>query len=189
MNERRVGRGGQQRNRPALRYLYLMRHGEAASGRPGSADRDRPLTDAGRGDAVAVGRRLLLGAQVPDGALCSPARRAAETLAAMTEGLGRDLPTRFEPAVYATGAGGLLDLVRDTGADVQRLLLVGHNPAVGELAHVFAGQGSPAGLSQLRQGFRPGMLALFALRCEHWADLHPTHAELRRVVQAVDHDV
>jgi len=165
-----------------------MRHGEAASGSAGTADRDRPLTDAGHGDAVAVGRRLLIAAQAPDGALCSPARRATETLAAVEEGLGKALPTRMEPTVYGTGAGGLLDLVRDTEEEVMRLLLVGHNPAVGELAHVFAGQGSPAGLSQLRQGFRPGMLALFALRCAHWADLHPTHAELRRVVQAADHD-
>ena len=49
-----------------IRYLWLLRHGKAASAAPrGGSDRDRPLTGRGRRDAAALGARLSGGVLLP----------------------------------------------------------------------------------------------------------------------------
>ena len=57
-----------------------------------------------------------------------------DTLDEVAAGYGRMLHARFDARIYLASASTMLDLVRETSADVSRLLLVGHNPGLEELA-------------------------------------------------------
>ena len=66
-----------------MRELILLRHAHAEPGAAGQADFDRPLSSQGLAEAEAAGRWLADQGLVPDRVLCSPARRARETLEAV----------------------------------------------------------------------------------------------------------
>lgn len=71
-----------------MRQLILIRHAHAESPAPGQADADRALSPEGQAAAEAVGRWLLEHGLAPDCVLCSPARRARETLEAVLGVIG-----------------------------------------------------------------------------------------------------
>lgn len=122
----------------ALR-LIIMRHAKAGE-LPGGADADRPLTPRGHRDAIRAGRWLLANGLVPDGVLCSPARRTAQTWDEVAAQLGRDVPATLDPGLYLTDAGGWREVVGQTPAGTGVLLCVGHNPAMADLAEDLTGQ-------------------------------------------------
>jgi phosphohistidine phosphatase len=119
------------------RRLVLLRHAKSAWP-PGVADHERPLAPRGQRDAPAMGRWLRDAGCVPDQVLCSTARRARETWQLAQAGLAAAPPVTFERGVYEGTAAGLLALIRRTPAAVGTLLVIGHNPAIEELALMLA---------------------------------------------------
>ena len=115
-----------------MRELILLRHAHAEPGAAGQADFDRPLSSQGLAEAEAAGRWLADQGLVPDRVLCSPARRTRETLVAALGELGCT-DVREEAAIYEASPGTLIALA-DTHRDARRLLLVGHNPGLEQLA-------------------------------------------------------
>jgi phosphohistidine phosphatase len=100
--------------------LWLLRHAEAAEGRP---DEARPLTPHGLDQARIAGRALLrLGVHL-DSCLSSPKRRAMETAQLACEPLAVEIVT--EPAL----AGSMYDPER-LAAGLGDVMLVGHNPSM-----------------------------------------------------------
>lgn len=67
-----------------------------------------------------------------DRVLCSPARRARETLEAVLELTGY-IEQRLDERIYEATAGTVASLV-DEHREAERLLLVGHNPGLERLA-------------------------------------------------------
>ena len=63
-----------------MRELILLRHAHAEPAAAGLDDIDRPLSREGQAEAEAAGRWLKEHGHLPDRILCSPARRARETL-------------------------------------------------------------------------------------------------------------
>jgi phosphohistidine phosphatase len=106
--------------------LILWRHAEAEDEEESGDDLKRSLT--GRGEKQAARMAAWLDRQLPEGAriLCSPARRCEQTVLA----LGRKYKTRQELAPGATAAD-LLEVAQWPSAK-QAVLLVGHQPALGE---------------------------------------------------------
>ena len=106
--------------------LILWRHAEAEDEEESGDDLKRSLT--GRGEKQAARMAAWLDRQLPEGAriLCSPARRCEQTVLA----LGRKYKTRQELAPGATAAD-LLEVAQWPSAR-QAVLLVGHQPALGE---------------------------------------------------------
>src|SRR5262245_54961274 len=62
------------------RQLVVVRHAKSVWAEPDLADRDRPLNARGRRAAARVGEYLREAGVHPDLVLCSPARRAQQTL-------------------------------------------------------------------------------------------------------------
>src|SRR5215469_3499581 len=83
-----------------LKQLLLMRHAAAAGKGAGGGDRERPLTPDGKRAARLLGRRLRADRISPDHILCSPARRARETLDGLSEALDALPPADFDEALY-----------------------------------------------------------------------------------------
>jgi phosphohistidine phosphatase len=111
--------------------LFVVRHAEAA---PGEPDELRPLTDAGRAAARALGDRLA--EHGLDAVLSSPLLRARET----AEAIGRAAGLVAEPDErLAPGADA--DTVRDavTGRG-DTVVMVGHQPDCSEIVLALSGE-------------------------------------------------
>ena len=142
-----------------MRELILLRHAHAEPALAGQPDLDRPLSPDGLVEAEAAARWLAEKRLVPDCALCSPARRTRETLETVLSVLGY-VDQRLEPQVYEATAGTLAGLV-DAHREVDRLLLVGHNPGLERLvALLHSGQSSEF------RGMPPGAVAVLEFEGE-----------------------
>jgi len=137
-----------------VRELILLRHAHADPAAAGVSDVDRALSATGLAEAAAAGNWLREHALIPDRVLCSPARRARETLEVVLEQVGY-VDQRLDAGIYEASAGQLITLI-DAHLDADRLLLVGHNPGLERLAALLhSGQSSdyrgmpPAGIAVL----------------------------------------
>ncbi len=113
--------------------LYLVRHAIAESkGQAADADRRLTIEGARRMQRAALGLKRL--GIVPDLILSSPLRRAEETAGILVPILAPDLPIEIYPPLAPGNPipeviGGLRVYRR-----ARHLVLVGHQPALGELA-------------------------------------------------------
>src|SRR3984885_13187278 len=110
----------------------LLRH--AKSDWPDVADQARPLAKRARHDAPAVGRWLAARGYRPDVVVCSVARRTRQTWELVAPELGGSPSVTFEPRAYGASAMGLLYLARELPSQCRAALLIGHNPAISDLA-------------------------------------------------------
>src|SRR5690606_39203871 len=85
----------------AMPRLYLLRHAKADPAAGGQSDRDRPLSERGRADALAVGAALAAHGERIALALCSPSVRTRETFELMAESLDPAPPLRIVPEIFA----------------------------------------------------------------------------------------
>jgi phosphohistidine phosphatase len=76
------------------------------------------------------------------------------------------------PELYGADAAELLQIIRDASdADPKRLLLVGHNPGMHELALALTGSGDAAGRKALADNLPTSGLAVFDFEIDDWADV------------------
>ena len=118
------------------RKLVLLRHAKSAW--PDVPDHERPLAGRGIRTAPVMGRWLRDAGLVPDQVLCSTARRARETWQFAQAGLAATPPVSFEDRIYDATATELLALIREVPPATGTLLLIGHNPAIEDLALMLA---------------------------------------------------
>lgn len=115
--------------------LWLVRHGDARQGRTGERDFDRDLSERGAADAERFGTWLASQPDRPGLIVSSDATRARATASWIIRCAGADAGTlHLERRMYDASAQTLLDIVRQTPAEVRSLALVGHNPGMSELA-------------------------------------------------------
>lgn len=139
-----------------MRELILLRHAHAEPSAAGQSDLDRPLSAEGHAEAEAAGAWLRDNGLIPDLALCSSARRARETLEAALAATGY-VEQRLEDSIY-DATPGVLAALADSHRQVGRLLLVGHNPGLEQLAALMH-----SGQSGDYRGMPPGGIAVLAL--------------------------
>ncbi len=153
----------------ASRRLYLMRHAKSSWDDPGLTDHDRPLAARGRDAAERLGNHLRREQITPSLVLCSSARRTRETL----DCLRVDAPVEIEDGLYDASADELLARLRGVEDDVESVLLIGHNPAIQDLAATLAA--APNTLAERK--YPTGGLAGLAFTGS-WSRLQPGAAEL-----------
>ena len=153
-----------------MRQLILLRHAHAESATAGQDDIARPLSATGLAEARAAGDWLREHGLRPDRVLCSTAARTRETLAALGDiGAGEI----YEDASIYEASPGTLASLADANRDAERLLLVGHNPGLEQLAALMhSGQTGdyrgmpPAGIAVLKlpvdAAIEPGIASLTA---------------------------
>lgn len=139
-----------------MRELILLRHAHAEPAAANQADLDRPLSAEGLAEAEAAGKWLAEKNLIPDCILCSPARRARETLEAVLGSIGY-VEQRIEDGIYE-GTSGTLIALADCQIDVSRLMLVGHNPGLEQLAALLH-----SGQSGDHRGMPPGGIAVLSV--------------------------
>ena len=170
------------------RTLVLFRHAKSAW--PDVPDHERPLAGRGIRAAPVMGRWLRDEGLVPDLVLCSTARRARETWQHAQAGLAATPPVSFEGKIYGEDSRELLALIRDVPPATGTLLLIGHNPAIEDLALMLTAPGpapGPAGPGAASAGALERMRAKFptaAIAVLRPAGAWPGLAEGRAVLTA-----
>lgn len=119
-----------------MRRLILLRHAKTEPEAPTGKDQDRRLNDRGRDDAATIGNWLTDNDLVPDAVLVSSATRAQQTWAIVGDLIPSDAAPAVSnlPELYCAGPSTMLQLIRGMPDETERLLLVGHNPGLHELA-------------------------------------------------------
>jgi phosphohistidine phosphatase len=155
-----------------------MRHAKAEPF--AETDHVRRLTDRGVAAARDVGAHLRDSGIRPDFVLVSSAERARDTWAAVSELAGAgSAEVRLDDAVFTGSPDVVLEALQAAPADAGTVMFVGHNPTAAYLCHLLDdGEGEPAAVSGLLEGFPPGAVAVMEIGVP-WSELGP---ETGRVV-------
>ena len=176
------------------RLLVLFRHAKSAW--PDVPDHDRPLARRGIRAAPLMGRWLREAGFLPGQVLCSTARRARETWQFAQAGLAASPPVTFDVRIYEAAATDLLVLIRQAAPATGTLLLIGHNPAIEDLALLLAapsdaaalpeaGGAGPGDVDRMRSKFPTAAIAVLE-SAGSWHDLAPGQARLTAFVTPRD---
>lgn len=122
------------------KQLLIMRHAKSSWTEEGRTDFERNLNDRGRRVAPQMGQFLVDQSVVPDKVISSSASRATQTTELVSEAAGIDeADVQFVKYLYHAPAEEYLDaLERFDGENVERLMMVGHNPGLEELIYRLA---------------------------------------------------
>ncbi|MER7408048.1 histidine phosphatase family protein [Streptomyces sp. NPDC000070] len=160
-----------------LRRLVVLRHAKSAWPLD-VADHERPLAPRGRRGAPAAGKALAEADCLPDLALCSTAVRARRTWELAAAEWGTPPPVRYDRRLYAASPAGLLAVVHEVSAEVETLLLIGHNPGLEELVLALADDGVDDTLERVRTKFPTSAIAVLSWYGTTWRALTPGTALL-----------
>lgn len=124
-----------------MKTLFLIRHAKSSWDDTALPDRDRPLDDRGERNVAKMGKRLVKRNVKADLIMSSPAKRAlttAEVIAKMLDYKRKDIMVNNR--LYASQVDDLLDVIQALDHKLKRVMLVGHNPELTELAHYLSSE-------------------------------------------------
>jgi phosphohistidine phosphatase len=150
--------------------LLLLRHSKAVPF-VGGSDRERALTERGKADAARLGAFIAGKGIVLQAAVHSGARRTKETLAIVLSKLQPGLQVFVEPRLYEASNATFLKALRDRPDTARTLLLVGHNPSMGEMACRLAARGDKSALAKMAAKFPTSALAIIDFDVDHWREV------------------
>jgi phosphohistidine phosphatase len=190
-----------------MRTLHLLRHAKSSWDHPGLADHDRPLSGRGRQAGGQLADYLRRSGYRPGLVICSSALRARQTLDLIAGGVGVGVPVRIEEQLYTADADDVWNLVRQlpdhadagahagahtssadpsVGAEIDEVLVIGHNPTLHELAVSLACEGDDELRSRLRAKLPTGALVTIVWPDDSWSTLRRSSAALHGYVRPRD---
>ncbi|MDD5247559.1 MAG: histidine phosphatase family protein [Rhodocyclaceae bacterium] len=124
-----------------MKTLFLVRHAKSSWDDAALPDKERPLADRGRRDAPRMGKRLAQFSEKPDLILSSPALRALSTAEIMARELDyKNKDVVIDNRLYDATPEGLLQVIGELDDKFRRVMLIGHNPALVDLARRLSGE-------------------------------------------------
>jgi phosphohistidine phosphatase len=170
-----------------MKTLTLLRHAKSGWDDPVTRDFDRPLNPRGRRAARTVGAEMKARGLAFDLVLASPAKRVIETLEEVAEGFGA-ISADYDERLYLAPVATLLDIVRHAPEGIDRLLLVGHNPGMEELALRLARRDRDPLRGEVAIKYPTGTLAEISLPAEHWTGIREGTGRIVRFIRPRDLD-
>jgi phosphohistidine phosphatase len=155
-----------------LKTLALLRHAKSSWDDTSLDDFDRPLAARGIKAAKLVGTELRKRRLAFDLVLASPARRVSETIVEVENGYGKPLNARIDPRIYGVSEEELLSIIRETGGEHRRILVIGHNPTLQQLAADLAEEGSSEA-REIADHYPTAALTIIDLPAEKWREVEP----------------
>ncbi|MFZ5610488.1 MAG: SixA phosphatase family protein [Pseudomonadota bacterium] len=166
-----------------MKRLGLWRHAKSSWDDPSLGDIDRPLNDRGKRDAPRMALAMEEMGLHWDLVLCSPARRAWQSGAALVPA---GACVELVPALYLASATTLVALIHALPDGKQSVLIIGHNPGLHDLAQRLTQNDSGAARKALAMKFPTAALAVIACKTAHWSDIAPGHCQLSHFVRPHD---
>ena len=161
-----------------MKTLYLLRHGDAEPNRSGGSDHERSLAPPGRSASERVGAHLARNPFPPSLFLCSSARRAVETLEAVRSYLPGPAEVLCERSLYLAASDQIFQRICEVDGRHMAVLLVGHNPGIGRLAHDLVRPSAGGDTERLQREFPAGAIAVLTFDVDRWFDIAPRCAHL-----------
>jgi phosphohistidine phosphatase len=161
--------------------LLLLRHAKAIP-YAGRDDYLRTLTERGRADAALIGAYIARHAPEPDLLIHSGAARTRETADIVLRGLPAGIEVSTEPDIYEASRVSLTQLVQELPDDSATVMIVGHNPALAEVARHLVGRGDTAGIAGMAAKFPTSGLAIIDFAAASWSSLAPHAGRLAAFV-------
>jgi len=165
-----------------VRTLLLLRHAKSSWADPLASDHDRPLAPRGERAAQRIAEHVRTAGIRPELVLCSSARRTRDTLDLLRPVLEASSEIRIEDDLYGADAREMLDRLRIVDAAVSSAMIIGHNPALQELALALAGDGVESAARQLRAKFPTCALVTLDVSGCDWAGLREGQGYLTSLV-------
>lgn len=129
-----------------MRYLMLLRHGEAENYLTSKGgDHGRKLTPYGHSQLMALGQSLVKEEWTPDLVISSDATRAQETWQTLSESMDISLEPLLTRSIYTGDLEDVYNMLYPLDDKVRHILMVGHNPTWSHLASSLSG--SPLSMS------------------------------------------
>jgi phosphohistidine phosphatase len=159
--------------------LFVLRHAKSSWDDPGLDDHDRPLAPRGRHAVAVLAEHLKAHAIEPELVLCSTSRRTRETLA----GINAPGEHLIEPELYGASTHELLARLRQVPAEVESVMVIGHNPTMQTLVlRLASGAAGAEELAHVQAKFPTGALATLTFESA-WSELGQGCARLTAFVR------
>lgn len=119
-----------------MKTIHLLRHAKSSWADPEVADIDRPLKTRGKQAAILMIEPIWKAGCRFEHVFCSPAKRARSTIRRMSKSLkGDGIHWTVDKALYTFEADDLLAWLQQQDDAIDDIMVVGHNPAITELAN------------------------------------------------------
>ncbi len=145
-----------------MKTLLLMRHAKSSWKNTEVADHERPLKKKGRKDTVLMAKQLKKKDLIPDLIYSSSAIRATETLEILLDSLKFDGKAKVKDVLYMAEPETIIDKINSVDDDVDKLLIIGHNPGLESLTQV---------LGDKIDALPTGAIAVIILPINKWSEL------------------
>jgi phosphohistidine phosphatase len=159
-----------------MKSLYLLRHAKSSWKEPELNDHDRPLSKRGRHAAKLMAAYLGRSKIAPDLVICSTAKRARQTLDPIIKVAKKPPKIVLKREIYG-GKQQLWEQLWNLPETAKSVLLIGHNPALHDLALDLAQANSEKLLPSGGEKFPTGAMASFRYDGA-WKALEPHGAVL-----------
>ncbi|WP_372682360.1 histidine phosphatase family protein [Desulfosarcina sp.] len=121
-----------------MKVLLIVRHAKSSWKDPHLADHQRPLNERGQKAALEMGKRLKKRGVRPDVIVSSDARRAMDTAVSIAKILKvSPKAIRQTPELYHGTPDRIIAVTHQFDDQWKRVMVVGHNPALTEMANRF----------------------------------------------------
>lgn len=157
-----------------MKRIYFLRHAKSSWDNASLADFDRPLNDRGRQAAPFMGELMASRGMRPSLIVSSPAKRAAQTAEMAREASGFDVPISYDDRIYEASPSTLLKVISQLPADVDSVLVVGHNPGMEGIVRYLTGES---------ERMPTAALAAIKLAAESWAAVGENVGTLEFVIR------
>ncbi len=159
-----------------MKYLNLIRHAKSSWADDSLRDHERPLNSRGQKQIGPMGRAVRAAGVLDGPIFCSNATRAQQTLEGLIPQHARK-ETHIAPVFYTFNYQVLLDWLKDR-EDEDSITLIGHNPALEELAGYL--------LKQAPESFPTCAFMQIALPIRHWHRLEKNKGRLEQFLTPRD---
>ncbi|WP_370229506.1 CHAD domain-containing protein [Marinobacter nauticus] len=141
-----------------MKQLFLIRHAKSSWEDSSLSDKERPLNDRGRSQLAPLARTLNRFGALSGHVYASPAVRAQQTLAGALSVDAQPAQVCTEDELYTFDFKRLLRWLQNLDNDQNRITIIGHNPALLELAAFLVPQAPfelpTAGILEIRLSVR-----------------------------------
>ncbi|MBB6123322.1 SixA phosphatase family protein [Sphingobium subterraneum] len=162
-----------------MKSLTLLRHAKSGWDDPVARDFDRPVNEKGKKAAEMMGRYAREQGMQFDLMLSSPAVRCGDTLDAFFLGYGDAIDPHWDRRIYLASSSTLLDVLHDTPADIDRVIMVGHNPGLEDLIlDLVPDDGSSSLRDAVEAKFPTASIAVMEWDGDDWNSLGKSPARL-----------
>ena len=165
--------------------LCLFRHAKSDWFAGATNDFDRPISSRGERDAPLVIAYLIAKGWKPDRILCSPAKRARQTLEILAGVLECEPEIMFPAGLYDASVADYAGLIRTHGGDAELLMVIGHNPMMHDTALSLAAPGNSPKAAGPAKKFPTSAIAVLDFTTK-WADIAGRSGKLVAFVKPTD---